>query len=65
MCERQSSVDKSGVGVGVVSAANKLIEAKGAAPGSEHHKRTLVDLTDLVGKNPQALEQLRGLQNNR
>lgn len=49
----------------VVVATNIAAEAASTAAGSEHHVNAISHLTDLLADNPQALAQLRGLQNNR
>lgn len=61
MCEREPSVDQ--VTAGVVSAANRLIEARRVAPGSEHEANTVAHLVDLLANTPGAVDELKRRQN--
>lgn len=47
----------------VVHGANKLINAKKDAPGSEYHDQTLGDLLSVLTNKPGAIDALAELQN--
>lgn len=56
MCERETVI-------GTITAANRLLEAKGTAPGSVHHETTLEILADLLANTPGAIDELKKRQN--
>lgn len=50
------------VELAVINAYGALYEVKNAAPGSDFHHRAMVELVELLAKDPQALESFCKLQ---
>lgn len=57
MLSRDIRVDSA-----VVTAANRLIEVRKAAPGGEMHEAVMVDLVNMLADTPGAIDSLKALQ---